>query len=267
MNQLIILTFFLIYSNLNAFATELNLSINGSYPIKNEPILPIPGIKITHPKIVNLGKKLFHDPRLSKNNTISCASCHPLSNAGVDHLPIAIGIDGLKGSRNTPTVYNSSLNFRQFWDGRVKSLEKQAIEPIINPVEMGANIQDVINKLSQDAEYQQQFDLLYTDGITINNIAHAIAEFEQTLLTPDSPFDLYLKGNKNAIDQNTKEGYQLFKSYGCSSCHQGVAVGGNMYEKLGVVIKYYPLFNKNKDLGRFKRTGLMNINMNLRFPV
>ncbi|MBT4836360.1 MAG: cytochrome B6 [Methylococcales bacterium] len=218
-----------------------------------EPILPIPNVKITNQKKVDLGKKLFHDVRLSANNTFSCATCHSLENAGVDHLKVAVGILGRKGLRNTPTVYNSSLHFRQFWDGRVKSLEEQAAMPITNPLEMGSTWKQVLAKLSKDKDYKKAFSALYDAGVNKENILDAIAEFERTLLTPNSPFDLYLKGDKTAVNEATKKGYHLFKSYGCSSCHQGVAVGANLYEKLGVVIHYKP-HDIDPDPGRFKQT-------------
>ena len=223
---------------------------------EREPIRPIPDIKIDKPAEVELGKKLFHDPKLSKNKTISCATCHPLSNAGVDSLPIAIGINGKKGVRNTPTVYNSSLHFRQFWDGRVETLEEQSKIPLLNPVEMGNTWSDIIKTLSNDPWYQTQFKNIYSDGITQDNIAKAIAQFERTLLTPNSPFDQYLKGYDNAINEVTLQGYKLFKSYGCSSCHQGVLVGGNMFEKLGVVIDYYSNTPGDNDQGRYEQTGI-----------
>ncbi|MCU7834147.1 MAG: cytochrome-c peroxidase [gamma proteobacterium symbiont of Taylorina sp.] len=221
-----------------------------------EPVYPIPDIKINNPAEVKLGRKLFHDVRLSANNTFSCASCHLLANMGVDSLPVAIGINGLKGVRNTPTVYNSSLSFRQFWDGRVKTLEEQARGPINNPVEMASNWQEVLTKLGKDPWYQQQFRIIYPAGLTAANITKAIAVFERTLLTPDSPFDQYLKGDNSAINAETREGYYLFKSYGCASCHQGVLLGGNMYEKLGVVKKYYTSERNDSDYGRFEQSGI-----------
>ena len=221
-----------------------------------EPIRPIPDIVINNQAEVDLGRQLFSDPRLSANNTVSCATCHPLDNAGMDGKHIAVGINGKTGIRNTPTVYNSSLHFRQFWDGRAKTLKEQAESPITNPHEMASIWPDLLKKLHQDPYYSRQFNAVYPDGITRDNILSAIAEFERTLLTPDSPFDQYLKGNEHAISDRALQGYQLFKSYGCSSCHQGVAVGGNMYEKLGAVVEYYTPEHPDSDLGRYSLTGV-----------
>jgi len=253
---------------LSAFLMAVNVTIsaqsNIDSSIQNEPLRPIPEVVITEPGKVALGNRLFHDTRLSANNTVSCASCHPLTQAGVDNLPVAIGINGLKGTRNTPSVYNSALHFRQFWDGRVKTLEEQSEQPLFNPAEMGANWPAILATLSNDSWYQAQFSTLYKGSITVKNIANAIATFERTLLTPNSPFDQYLKGDMKAISPETIEGYQLFKSYGCASCHQGVAVGGNMFEKLGVVIPYFP--NTHSDSGRFLHTGIEEHRHELKVP-
>ncbi|MCU7940825.1 MAG: cytochrome-c peroxidase [gamma proteobacterium symbiont of Bathyaustriella thionipta] len=251
MNSPILLSFFFIIFSINSFSSEYFLAS----VFNKEPILPVPDIQITNPAEVALGKKLFHDPRLSGNNTISCSTCHPLNNAGVDNLPVAIGIYGNKGARNTLSVYNSALHFRQFWDGRIKTLEEQSLIPIVNPLEMGASLPQVIKKLRADPWYVEQFQMIYQSTIDKETLAKAIASFERTLLTPDSPFDRYLKGETNAIDNKTKQGYQLFKSYGCSSCHQGVAIGGNMFEKLGVVKRFYSN-EHDKDYGRFEQTNV-----------
>ncbi len=248
---LIIIILLLISSSANIYASDTT-----EQRISKEPIRPIPDIIINNQAEVDLGRQLFSDPRLSANNTISCATCHPLDNAGMDGRRIAVGINGKTGIRNTPTVYNSSLHFRQFWDGRAKTLEEQAESLIANPHEMAAIWPDLLRKLHQDPYYSRQFNAIYPDGITRDNILSAIAEFERTLLTPDSPFDQYLKGDEQAISEQTRKGYELFKSYGCSSCHQGVAVGGNMYEKLGTVVEYYTSEHPDSDLGRYSLTGI-----------
>jgi cytochrome c peroxidase len=244
--------------------------------LPKEPITPIPDIIITNPDMVALGKRLFFDTRLSADNTVSCHTCHLLDKGGVDGLDVSIGINGLKGTRNAPTIYNSSLNFRQFWDGRVRTLEQQVSGPVHNPLEMGANWPDITKKLSQDKTYIDLFNKVFSSnsfnpksvegqqhgGISSRKVIKAIATFERSLLTPDSPFDLYLKGDKNAIDEETKEGYQLFKKYGCIACHNGVAIGANMYSRLGIIFPYYVASNQsasfdedeNNDLGRFSIT-------------
>lgn len=224
-----------------------------SRDLSHEPITPIAVIDNLQPNKVQLGNRLFHEPRLSADNTISCAHCHPVSQSGTDGLTLSIGIYGQIGDRNTPTVLNSGLHFAQFWDGRAKTLEEQIDGPITNPKEMGSNWPDIIHKLRSSHEYRTLFSDIYPDGITANNIRDAIATYERSLLTPNSRFDRYLKGEQEAITTEELEGYQLFKSYGCISCHQGQAIGGNIYEKLGVVIPYYD--KEHPDKGRFTLTG------------
>lgn len=188
---------------------------------------------------VMLGKSLFHDIRLSANNTISCANCHNLSTGGVDHRNRSVGVNGEVGSVNSPTVFNSGFNFVQFWDGRAVSLEEQIDGPLNNPKEMASSWPQVIQKLSQDQLYLKQFVKLYADGMTPSNIKDAIATFERSLITPNSRFDQFLNGDSHAINQQERRGYDLFQSYGCSNCHQGVNLGGNMYEKMGLMGNYF----------------------------
>lgn len=188
---------------------------------------------------VALGKKLFHDARLSANNTISCASCHNLSTGGVDRRKFSIGINGGVGVLNAPTVFNSSLNFALTWNGTASSLEDQMENPINNPKEMGSNWKQIIKKLGGDKDYVLAFDKIYQDGISSNNIKNAIATFERSLITPNSRFDKFLWGKPSAINSIEKKGYGLFQSYGCASCHQGVNLGGNMYEKMGLMGDYF----------------------------
>ena len=221
--------------------------------LKNEPISPIPNVTGLDAKKVELGKRLFHDANLSADGTVSCASCHGLANGGVDSLTVSVGINGQKGNRNAPTVLNSSLLYRQFWDGRVATLEEQVSGPLTNPVEMAGNWQDILHYIRSNEVYKKAFSESYGRVATKKIVSHAIAEFERSLLTPNGSFDRYLKGDEGAIDMPTKRGYQLFKSFGCASCHQGVAVGGNFYEKLGVVIPYFkedPAIQQ--DLGRYQ---------------
>jgi cytochrome c peroxidase len=159
---------------------------------------------------------------------------------------------------NSPTVFNSSLNFVQFWDGRAATLEEQVEGPVHGHVEMDSNWPDVIRKLSEDKTYPAQFKAVFGGGITADNIKQAIAEFERSLLTPNSRFDRYLRGDASAITEDEKYGYQMFKHYGCVSCHQGAAVGGNMYQTLGIMGDYFKdRGNVTKaDYGRFNVTGL-----------
>ena len=222
---------------------------------RNEPIQPLPEVNLDQEK-VDLGNRLFHDQRLSGDNTISCASCHSLDQGGVDRLPVSKGVGGAEGPINSPTVLNSGLNFRQFWDGRAATLEDQIEGPIHADVEMNSNWPEVISKLSQDENYPTHFAQLYEDGITSSNIKDAIATFERSLITP-SRFDDYLRGDDNAISTEEKQGYELFKAYGCVACHQGTNVGGNMYQYFGVMGNYFEDRGNvtEVDYGRYNVTG------------
>ncbi len=213
-----------------------------------EPIEPLPLKADYDEKSAALGHQLFFDPMLSKDGTISCATCHHLDNGGDDNLKFSFGIDGQEGTINSPTVYNAVYNFRQFWDGRARDLQEQALGPIENPVEMGNSFENLIKTLTA-SKYKKQFDALYSEGITKESITHAIAEYEKSLITPNAPFDQYLRGDKNAISEDQKEGYELFKSKGCISCHHGQNVGGNLYNKFGVMES-----TKSADLGRYNVT-------------
>lgn len=224
---------------------------------EQEPIWPIPiGHRLDENKI-SLGEALFNDPRLSHDNTIACATCHVLSMGGTDQRVYSLGNSGALGNVNSPTVFNSGLNFRQFWDGRAETLEDQVEGPIHHPAEMGSNWPDILNKLRQDTHYIWQFNKLYPDGIQSHTIKDAIATYERSLITPNSRFDKYLRGDQQAITEEEKAGYALFKSYGCAACHQGKNVGGNMYQTFGITADYFAERGTgNKvDLGRFNVTG------------
>jgi len=223
---------------------------------KNEPILPIPLKHEVDPKKVELGERLFHETLLSGDNTISCASCHEIENFGIDSAPYSIGIKGQKGTVNAPTVMNSRFNFSQFWDGRAEDLREQAKGPVENPIEMGAVWPEVVAKLKTQSEYIKSFKAIYPEGITVETITDAIQNYEYTLNTINSPFDQYLRGYDEAITPQQKRGYSLFKEFGCVACHQGVNVGGNMYQRMGAFIPYFSEKNTNSsaDFGRYNVT-------------
>jgi len=241
----------------------------------DEPIAPIPEIKTINSQQVELGQLLFNDVRLSEGAQLSCASCHSMSMGGADAQIVSTGVNRQKGNINSPSVFNSSLNFRQFWDGRAGNLMEQVDGPIANPKEMNFSWEQAIAILKKDPFYINSFEKVFSDGLTILNMRKAIVSFEQSLLTPNSRFDLFLKGNKTAISENELEGYKLFKQYGCISCHQGVAVGGNLYQKFGVFGNYvkdrgniteadYGRFNvtkKEQDRFVFKVPSLRNIEL------
>ncbi|QCO03292.1 cytochrome-c peroxidase [Azospirillum argentinense] len=205
----------------------------------DEPISPIEPAKVTNPGLVELGKKLYFDPRLSKSGFISCNSCHNLSMGGTDNLKTSIGHNWQQGPINSPTVLNSSLNVAQFWDGRALTLQEQAGGPIANPGEMGSTHALAVEVLRSIPEYQKEFGEVFGETkITIEEVTKAIAAFEETLVTPNSRFDQWLKGDKKALTTVELEGYELFKDSGCTACHNGSAVGGNTFQKMGVVEPY-----------------------------
>lgn len=224
----------------------------------NEPLRALPDLdklELDERKI-NLGQRLFNDKRLSRDNTVSCASCHSLQKGGVDGLRHSIGVDGQEGDINAPTIFNTAYNFRLFWDGRANSLEDQVTEPIHHPKEMGSNWEEVLEKLHQDNELIKAFSAVFDEPLAPPQIESVIAEFQRSLITP-SRFDRYLQGDEAAITPNELLGYKKFKSYGCVACHQGVNVGGNMFQKFGVMGDYFEGAEEpdKVDLGRFNVTG------------
>jgi cytochrome c peroxidase len=219
---------------------------------EGEPLKPIEPAKVTEPARVELGKMLFFDPRLSKSGFISCNSCHNLATGGVDNLPSSIGHKWQLGPINSPTVFNSSYNIAQFWDGRAKDLKEQAGGPIENPMEMAGSHPLAIDVLKTIPGYTALFEKAYgKNSINIDNVTDAIAKFEETLVTPDSRFDKWLEGDNNAITKTEAEGYALFKTKGCTTCHMGAAVGGGLFQKMGLV---KPYTKDTKTLGRYEVT-------------
>jgi cytochrome c peroxidase len=221
-----------------------------------EPLSPLVQTPENAAKVA-LGKKLFLEKRLSGDNTIACATCHSLDKGGTDQQVHSTGISGAQGGINAPTVMNAGLNFVQFWNGRAATLEDQVDGPPNNPKEMGSNWKQIVEKLAADSDYVKDFQEVYRDGPSKEHIQDAIATFERTLITLNAPFDRFLKGDQTALDDEQKHGYELFKEYGCVSCHQGQNVGGNLYEKFGVMGDYFkdrgtPM--TDADLGRFAVT-------------
>lgn len=223
----------------------------------DEPIQPIPQMIALNQSKVVLGEKLFHDPRLSADNRVSCLSCHNLSKGGADDKAFSIGVHGAIGNINAPTVYNAGFNARLNWNGQYQTLEAFTEAVIKNPTEMGIDWQVLIPKLQQAPEYMQAFSQNYTNGVTTANVKDAIATYLQSLYTPNSHFDQYLRGNQKALTNTEKEGYRLFKAYGCVSCHQGMNVGGNMFQKFGIMGDYFSERGEKivkADLGRYNVT-------------
>ncbi len=241
--------------------------------LRNEPIRPLEIPQGLCREKVQLGRELFHDARLSKDNSISCASCHVVKDGGDDGLATSIGIDNQVGPLNAPTVLNSSLFVAQFWDGRASNLQEQVAGPVHNPIEMGSDWDEVIAKLGKDRAFAKRFRRTFREGLSAETIADAIASYESALVTVNSPFDQYLRGDDSSITDDALSGYRLFKSIGCVSCHQGKAVGGNMFQEFGVMGEFNDQFEdtsevskgrinvtqREVDLHRFKVPSLRNV--------
>ena len=209
------------------------------------------------PAKIELGKMLYFDPRLSASHLISCNTCHNLSLAGVDIQETSTGHMWQRGPRNAPTVLNAVFNTAQFWDGRAKDLEEQAKGPVQASVEMSNTPERVVATLKSIPEYVALFKKAFPgekDPVTFDNVAKAIEAFEATLLTPDSRFDRFLKGDRQALNAEEKEGLRLFIEKGCANCHGGLNVGGNMYAPFGVVEKPGAEILPPGDKGRFAVT-------------
>ena len=238
---------------LTAIAIIITGILANTQTVAAEPIEVIKAVKITEPEKVELGKMLFFEPRLSKSGFISCNSCHNLATGGVDALPTSIGHHWQQGPINSPTVLNADFMLAQFWDGRASDLKEQAAGPIANPMEMGFTHDLATETISSIPAYRARFAQVYGDEkVNVDRLTDAIAAFEKTLVTPNSPFDQYLLGKQDAISVDAKAGYQLFKDKGCVSCHNGPAVGGTMYMKMGLI---KPFHTNNPAEGRKGVTG------------
>ena len=218
------------------------------------PLQPLPKTVDVDARKVALGDKLFHDKRLSADDTLSCASCHGLDKGGTDQAPVSTGVGGQKGPINSPTVYNAAYGLAQFWDGRAADLFEQAGGPVNNPMEMGSNWPQAIGKLSQDADFVAAFTAVYPDGLNDVNLRDAIAEFERSLVTPNSPFDRFLLGEADALTAQQKAGYERFVAMGCGTCHVGRAIGGQSFERMGGEREYFTGEVREVDAGRFNVT-------------
>jgi cytochrome c peroxidase len=199
-----------------------------------EPITPIPVPAALDPRRVALGDQLFHDPRLSHGNTLSCSSCHDTSTNGASANARDRGANGSWPPFNTPTVFNAALNFRLTWEGDVRTLEREAEDGLRNPAMMGSNAEEAVAKISADPAMAQRFRDAYGRAPDAAALLDAIATYGRSLLTPGGRFDRWLAGETSAISPEELSGYQLFKSLGCISCHQGVNVGGNLFQRHGV---------------------------------
>lgn len=242
--------------------------------LRSALIPPIPAALPVDARKAELGRKLYHDKRLSGDDTVSCATCHDLAKGGTDQAKVSTGVRGQMGGINAPTTFNAAFQFVQFWDGRASTLEAQAGGPPNNPVEMDSNWKQIVGKLDADANFAREFKVAYPEGFTDKTITDAIAAFERTLITPNSRFDKYLRGDTNALSAEESRGYTVFTDSGCATCHSGVLLGGGSFEPMGRHGDYFKgrggnltdadkgRFNVSKadgDLHKFKVPTLRNV--------
>lgn len=225
----------------------------------DEPIAPIPAAAGLDPAKLELGEQLFRDFRLSHGNRVSCVSCHALDAGGDDEDQVrSIGADGKPLDFNTSTIFNAALSFRLNWRGNFRTLEEQNETTLQAPLLMNTSWEELLSKLAADPRYTESFAKLYGASPDRDNVLDALAAYQRSLVTPDARFDQYLEGDLDAITADEKQGYQIFKDNGCIACHQGVNIGGNLFQKFGIFAD--PFAGQKTltqaDLGRFAITGL-----------
>ncbi len=223
-------------------------------PVLAEPIRPLPLSSGANRARAALGRVLFHDLRLSRDNNQSCASCHLLARGGADTRALSLGAGGIANRFNTPTVYNSTLNFRQTWTGRHSTIDGLLDHVISRPSGLASTWEIVASRLSGDKAMTAHFSSVYGDEVNPALLKDALGQYLKSLTTP-SRFDRYLRGDKAAISVDEKAGYARFKSFGCVSCHQGINVGGNMYQRFGAMREPAAGAGIAADQGRFDLTG------------
>lgn len=225
--------------------------------VRERVIQPLPKTVEVDSHKAALGEQLYHDVRLSGDNSISCASCHDLARGGTDGERFSDGIRGQRGNINSPTTFNAGFQMSQFWDGRAATLEEQAGGPPNNPIEMGSNWVEIIGKLQKDAEFTRRFREVYPEGWSKESITDALAEYERTLITPNSRFDRYLQGDVDALTNDERHGWDLFQWNGCQTCHMGKLLGGQSYEVMGRRADYFGDRGGvgKADFGRFNVTA------------
>jgi cytochrome c peroxidase len=256
------------------FLTALLLGSSFAYSSESAPEGPVypfpakvevPADNPQTPEKIELGRKLFFDTRLSKNQKVSCASCHNVLKFGDDNLPRSPGHEGKLGGRNSPTVFNAAFYSVQFWDGRAASLEEQAKGPMTNPLEMGMASHDVVvGMINKVPAYRQEFKKAFGDEkINIDRMIKAIAAYERTLITPDSPYDKFIAGDKKALNESAQRGWKLVGTIGCTACHSGpmfngppMPMGTGFYQKFPLIpgSEYEKKYHLSKDEGRFEVT-------------
>jgi cytochrome c peroxidase len=230
-----------------------------------EPIVPIPPSRPADPRRVDLGERLFRDVRLSGDRARACVTCHPLERGGMDGRVASATASGAPHPRNTPTIFNVGLSAYFNWDGIADTLEAHTETVLRSPRLMNITWPDLLDRLRADEGYVSRFRAAYEDGLTRANVLDAVASFERSLETPDARFDRYLRGERAALTDEERRGYELFKGYGCVTCHQGVNIGGNMFQKFGV----FPdadVAASDGDLGRYHVTRVSRDRRVFRVP-
>jgi cytochrome c peroxidase len=236
--------------------------------VDDEPITPIRPAEASAGK-ADLGRSLFHDVRLSHGSTVACVSCHRIDRGGADDRSRSLGADGRPLDFNSPTIFNAALNYRLNWRGNFRTLEEQNEAVLLDRRLMNTTWEELLPRLRADQDYVRIFTALYGSGPVRGHVLDALATFQRSLLTPDARFDRYLNGQGDAITSEEERGYQLFKSYGCIACHQGVNLGGNLLQRFGVF--YDPFMQRgarvtDADLGRFSITRVENDRFVFRVP-
>ncbi|HHW77815.1 MAG TPA: c-type cytochrome [Xanthomonadaceae bacterium] len=217
-----------------AWSAPVSETEAGADTAMQEPIAPLPLASTEDPTKVALGERLFGDVRLSRDRSMSCLTCHHFDRGGADGLPVARRADGSLLSRNTPTIFNVGFNYFYNWDGSTETLEAHAERLMLNPEVMDADWSELLERLQADPAYASAFKAVYPDGLTKASVLDAVATYERSLVTPNSRFDHYLRGRREVLTEEERRGYRLFKSYGCVACHQGMNIGGNMFQKFGI---------------------------------
>ena len=227
-------------------------SLRLEIPLGLDLYMPVPEDNPLTPDKVALGRKLFSDPILSSDKSLSCASCHDPKRAFADERAVSVGVFGTKGNRNVPTVINRGYGASFFWDGRASSLEEQVLQPIVNPKELGIALEEVVARLKDDPNYREQFKAIFGKSVNENDLARALASYVRTILSGDSPFDRYLNGDREALSPQARDGLRIFRGKGnCTACHLGPTLTDERFHNSGVTWRDGKLF----DLGRFAVTG------------
>jgi cytochrome c peroxidase len=234
---------------------------------EEEAVTPVVSAENLDPKKIELGRRLFQDARVSGDNTLSCASCHHLDRGGDDHRPHSLGSDGQPLDFNAPTIFNATLNYRLNWRGNFRTIEEQNEAVLRDPRLMNTSWEQLLPKIGADRNYRSAFVAIYGTGPERSSVLDAFATFQRSLLTPNAPFDEYLRGAQDAITANQQRGYQLFKSYGCVACHQGRNLGGNLLQKFGIFADPFAgRATTEGDLGRYSVTHLESDRQVFRVP-